>query len=182
MHQTKAQETDLLNRYEPYLRRLVLEFHHMGGSQGVDNTEDLLQEARIAFVQHLRRISNESEIPVCRIRILNALHGYCRAMAPVKIPRYCFSKELRKIGRAEPDEIDSTCFVEPECVTFPAELSDFADTLTEDERVTLLMKMDGHTSREIIPFVRAKGEPQMSRLLSSVRKKVYSYFCEGDLS
>lgn len=40
------------------------------------------------------------------------------------------------------------------------------------------MKLEGYKNREIIPIVHAKGESQMSRMLSRIRKKAAAYFAQ----
>lgn len=178
MKLTNGQEATLLRQYDPLLRSFVYDFHFKGGSRGVDNTEDLIQEARLEFIRHLRRISDPSEIALCRFQVLGALCDYCRAMALVKIPKYCFSQTLRELQR---EEGDATSIMEERETTdddalFNLELDDFLKSLPPEERIVVRMKLDGYTSREIIPVVKAKGEPQMSRLLSRIRKKARAYF------
>ena len=178
MKLTTAQEATLLRQYDPLLWSFVNEFHHKGGSRGVDNTEDLIQEARLEFLRHLRRISDPSEIVLCRFHILGALCAYCRTMALVKIPKYCFSQKLREL---ECEEGDPTNIIEEQeamddDTLFNVVLHDFLGSLPAEEQLVVQMKLAGYTSREIIPVVKAKGEPQMSRLLSRVRKKARAFF------
>ncbi len=139
--------------------------------------EDLLQEARLAFLHHIRRIPDESAIPLCQFDIFGVLCAYCRAMALVRIPKYCFKEEIRKVRRAdytdallEPDRTSSVG------MELSVEIRDFENTLSETERRVFRMKREGYSNREIIPRAGVAGEPQMSRLLKSVRSKARAYF------
>lgn len=178
MKLTNGQEAALLRQYDPLLQSFVNEFHYKGGSRGVDNTEDLIQEARLEFLRHLRRISDPSEIVLCRFHILGALCAYCRTMALVKIPKYCFSQTLRGVQREDGDvaSIIEQQETTDDDILFNIELDEFLNSLPPEERIVVRMKLDGYTSREIIPVVEAKGEPQMSRILSRIRKKARAYF------
>lgn len=98
-------------------------------------------------------------------------------MALVKIPKYCYGEEIRNIQRVEYDdavcESDDrfTCETESEL-----DVHEFEAMLTDKERIVCRMKQHGYTSREIIPFVGVKSEPQMSRLLKSVQLKANLFF------
>lgn len=179
MKLTREQEEALLIKYDPMLRRLVRDFNRKSGSQGIDHTDDLLQEARLAFLKHIRRIDDLSQLLLCQYRIWGAMYDYCRAIAPVKIPKYCFSTEIRKIHCVDGDIGDMERMLPPvtdEHILFEAEKSAFLDSLSEAERTAFHMKENGCTNRDIIPAIQARGEPQMTRFMQRIRKKVYAYF------
>ena len=178
MKLTSEQESALLRQYDPLLHSFVHEFHRKGGSRGVDNTEDLIQEARLEFLRHLRRIPDPSQIARCRYHVLGALCTYCRTMAIVQIPKYCFHQTVREVVCVRDVEDTVPCQrtnAEDEAL-LNVELDRFLETLTPEEQTVVQMKLDGYTSREIIPVVKAKGEPQMSHLLSKIRKKARAFF------
>lgn len=179
MKLTREQEEALLMKYDPMLRHLAREFNRKSGSRGIDHADDLLQEARLAFLIHIRRIDDLSELLPCHYRIWGAMYDYCRVIAPIKIPKYCFSTEILKFHRVGGDIGDMERILPPvtdEHILFEAEKSAFLDSLSEEERTAFQMKEHGCTNREIIPAIRAKGEPQMSRFMERIRKKTYAYF------
>lgn len=136
-----------------------------------------MQEARLAFLNHLRNVRDESMIPRCRMTIRGALSEFCRRMAPVSIPKYCFVEEIRKLRRVDYDaallEVDRyhDCSAE-----LYAELHEFEQSLTEQERIAFQMRRCGYTNREIIPCIGVTGESQMSRLMKGLLRKAFAYF------
>ena len=123
--------------------------------------DDLMQEARLAFLIHLRKIESIDEILWCGKDILAAIWGYWRSMAVVHTyPEHCISD-------AE--------------VIFATEYRDFLSTLTPSEQIIVQMKLDGCTGREIMPVLHLSSESQMSRLLQGVRKKTRAYFGQGEV-
>lgn len=139
--------------------------------------DDLLQEARLVFLKHIRKIPNESTIMHCKFAIHGALCELCRSMSLVKIPKYCYGDEIRKIQRIDYEEavLDSDERFSCEAENTLA-IQEFETTLTRKELIACRMKLHGYTSREIIPFVGVAGEPQMSRLLKGVRVKAALFF------
>lgn len=151
---------------------------HRGNRASID-LDDLLQEARIVFLNHLRQIPDESTIMYCRFAIHGALCELCRRMSLIKIPKYCYQEEIDKIHSVDIDDVvwgaDECCVMDVDTMI---EVRKFMDTLTERERTVCKMKQKGYTNREIIPFVGVAGEPQMSRLWKSVKIKAGMYFSE----
>ena len=170
------QESEFLFQYEPFIQRQVRDFasHHAHDCLDLD---DLLQEARLVFLNHLRKIPDESTVTHCRFAIHGALCDLCRSMSLVKIPKYCYGNEIKKIQRVDYEDaaIQSddrlSCEADNEL-----SLREFESTLNEKELIVCRMKQRGYSSREIIPFVGVAGEAQMSRLLKSVRVKASLYF------
>lgn len=116
-------------------------------------------------------------VPQCRMTIRGALSEFCRRMAPVSIPKYCFGEEIGKLQRVDYDaalretEECNTCGVE-----MYAELHEFEQSLTKKERIAFRMRQYGYTNREIIPCIGVAGEPQMSRMMKGLRSKAFAYF------
>lgn len=139
--------------------------------------DDLLQEARLVFLQHLRKIKDETDIMLCKYDILGALSELCRRMALIKIPKYCYGDVIRNIQRVSYDdairEYEERFAQE---VDLPLDIKAFEETLTEQERIACRMKQHGYSSREIIPFVGVKGDTQMSRIMKELRGKALVFF------
>lgn len=99
-------------------------------------------------------------------------------MALVRIPKYCFKEEIRKVRRVDYTDV----LTEPDRTSDNMELSveicDFENTLSETEKRVFRMKQEGYSNREIIPCTAVAGEPQMSRLLKGIRSKARAYFSQ----
>lgn len=171
------QEAEYLIRFEPFIQRQVRDYQSRHAQQNCIDLDDLLQEARIVFLNHIRKIPDESTIMNCKYAIHGALCELSRSMSLVRIPKYCYGDEIRKIQQVD---YEDAVLESDERYAYGAEseliLREFENTLTEKERIVCRMKQHGYSSREIIPFVGVAGEPQMSRLLKSVRMKATLYF------
>lgn len=116
-------------------------------------------------------------IPRCRMTIRGALSEFCRRMAPISIPKYCFAEEIRKLRRVD---YDAALWEAEKCQSFSAELyaelHEFERSLTDQERIAFQMRRCGYTNREIIPCIGVTGESQMSRLMKGLLRKAFAYF------
>lgn len=116
-------------------------------------------------------------IPQCRMTIRGALSEFCRRMAPVAIPKYCFAEEIRKLWRVDSDAALREADVRQSfSVELYAELHEFEQSLTDQERIAFQMRRSGYTNREIIPCIGIAGESQMSRLMKKLLCKAFAYF------
>lgn len=142
--------------------------------------DDLMQEARLAFLIHLRKIASIDEILWCGKDILAAIWGYWRSMAVVHTSKNRFRTVISKLYRVDGSwEYPEHCISDAE-VIFATEYRDFLSTLTPSEQIIVQMKLDGCTGREIMPVLHLSSESQMSRLLQGVRKKTRAYFGQGE--
>ena len=143
----------------------------------MDDIEDLLQEARLEFLLHLRKIPDESTIMLCKLKIRGALWSYWRSMAQVYIPKYCYKQEINKLECISTDDLDVSLPIMPQDEALDEmEVAEFITSLSPKERTTVYMKLNGATNREIIPVIEMKGEPQMSRFMKQLREKAHLYF------
>lgn len=85
---TKQTELDILTSYEPMLRRTVYNFMRRCSVQTM-SAEDLMQEARLAFLQHIRTHRPE-DYGRCHLTILHALCDTVLRQYPVSMPRGVF--------------------------------------------------------------------------------------------
>ncbi len=178
MNLTREQEQMLLMKFDPFIRACVHDFARKGRPNAMDNREDFLQEARLAFLIHIRKIDDMSQLVMCRQRIKDAMYEFCRMMAPLYIPRKRYAKEKRKVFCIRQDirDIESMLWcVSDEHVYGPTEVDDFVNRLSADEQTILRMKEDGCKNLEIMPVIHARNEPHMSRMLARLRQKVLNY-------
>lgn len=148
---------------------------------GAECMDDLMQEARLAFLIHLRKIESVGDIRRCGKDILSALWGYWRSMAIVYAPKNCYKAVISEVYQIniEQKDVPEPCTPETE-TSFSVEYQDFLATLTPRERAVVQMKLDGWIGREIIPVLNLANESQMSRLLQAVRRKAHAYFEQGE--
>lgn len=98
-------------------------------------------------------------------------------MSLVRIPKYCFAAEIAKVKRVNIDEaLMELTSREDDGMRLILEMDEFESSLTDQERIAFRMKRNGYTNREIIPYVGVAGEPQMSRLMKTVKNKACAYF------
>lgn len=98
-------------------------------------------------------------------------------MSLVRIPKYCFAAEISKVKRVNIDEaLMELTSREDDGMRLILEMNEFESSLTDQERIAFRMKRNGYTNREIIPYVGVAGEPQMSRLMKTVKNKACAYF------
>ena len=136
-----------------------------------------MQEARLEFLLHLRKIGDAEDIMNCKYNIKGALCTYWRLMAQLRIPKNSYHEEIRKVQCISMDDETCRCLADPtDRLSDEVEVRDFIDSLSPDEQIIVTMKLDGRKGREIIPVLHLKGEPQMSRMLKRVRSKAHSYF------
>ena len=170
-----------MEEYEVFLRNQVLAIVKRGKACNAENMDDLMQEARLAFLIHLREIESLDEILWCGRDILAAIWGYWRSMAIVYAPKNRYKAVISGVYRIsiEQEGISEPCASDTE-TSFAAEYHDFLSTLTPSEQIVVQMKLDGCTGREIMPVLHLSSESQMSRPLQGVRKKARAYFEQGE--
>ena len=152
-----------------------------GKACNAENMDDLMQEARLAFLIHLRKIESAGDIRRCGKDILAAIWGYWRSMAIVYAPKNRYKAVISGVYRIsiEQEGIPEPCASGTDA-SFAAEYHDFLSTLTPSEQIVVQMKLDGWIGREIIPVLNLANESQMSRLLQAVRRKARAYFEQGE--
>ena len=173
-----------MEEYEAFLRNQVLAIVKRGKACNAENMDDLMQEARLAFLIHLRKIESLDEILWCGKEILAAIWEYWRSMAIVYTSKNRFKGVISSVYRIDTvkeytEDAPEQCASDGE-VIFAAEYHDFLSTLTPREQIVVQMKLAGCTGREIIPVLHLSSEAQMSRLLQGVRKKTRAYFEQGE--
>lgn len=178
MKLTREQEEKLLLQYEPFIRSCVNEFAKRGRPDLMDNYDDFLQEARLAFLIQVRKRDTMFEVVRGRQRIKDAMYEYCRTMAPVHIPRKKYPEHKHRFSKISYDVVgamETILVMTDDHVVGAAEATQFMESLSEDERTVLLMKEEGHTNREIIPIIHARNEPHMSRIFRRLQQKVLAF-------
>ena len=71
--------------------------------------DDLLQEARIAFLSYLRSMQESDDIMICKYQIYSALYNYMISMAPVSIPRQIFKDTVKRFSAVPLELAENVC-------------------------------------------------------------------------
>ena len=126
MNLTPEQEAAVLAKYEGFIRNVVNGICSRSTRTHQNEFEDLMQEARIAFLLHLRKAEDISEAHNCGKDILSALWSYWRSMAVVHISKGSYKNEISNVHRIpwEASLDESLCTADNE-TEFPALLHDF---------------------------------------------------------
>ena len=176
MQLTQAQEMMLLRKYKPYLVSLARDYCNHVSLPFSDCLDDLIQEARIAFLRHIRRIESEDDIYLCKIHVLSAMSKYKESMHVVRIAHNAYAEHKDKSTRVSVDERDRAVTSEETEVRLHFE--EFLGTLNQEERDLLTLKEQGYRNREICAQVKM-SDSKVSRLLKALREKFYSFHhCE----
>lgn len=120
-----------MEEYEVFLRNQVLAIVKRWKACNAENMDDLMQEARLAFLIHLREIESLDEILWCGRDILAAIWGYWRSMAIVYAPKNRYKAVISGVYRIsiEQEGVPEPCASEADA-SFAAEYHDFLSTLS----------------------------------------------------
>lgn len=178
MRLTTNEEALLLERYEMFLQKRVRQYCKNVTLPMSGTWEDLMQEARIVFLEHIRSMKDMSEVMNCWHDMTHALCLYKEAQFVVKLPHHAYKERHKQYTSIPLDDIDkdySSPFSTDDILS-KVELDRFLDTLGCDERMIVERRLDGFNNREILPFTSIRSEPQFSRRLGGIKKKVKRYF------
>lgn len=142
--------------------------------------DDLISEAYLAFIRHLRKIEDERLITACRKDIYKALAAFCRGNAPIRITGRNFREKLDSFQFVSLDSLEYCLTTPDDSVSATVEWLDFMRTLEPDEQTALKMHMSGCTYVEILPYVHGRGKAYVCRLLQRVQRKAAMYYTCGD--
>lgn len=162
-------ELEALEAYDTFLWKQVHSFTRSARYPNARH-EDLIQEARIAFLQHIRTHS-ESEWAACTLTIKGALYDYVRREYPQKVSRHGFGKALRGGRRFCPfDECTRYIYEDDHSAI---DLTAALDQLSEENRELIALKLKGLTVGEIAVQM-GKSHQVISHRLKAIRCKTLS--------
>lgn len=141
--------------------------------------DDLMQEARLSFLEHIRRIDDKRQICACRSSIIHVLYDQCMLRAPVHIAEHRFKNEIKSVKTASFEEVD-----ERECVVNDFEedmdrkimMECFLNSLSKSDRRILELKQSGFKGQEIARAMGYQSETYVSRRFSNIKKAYYQHF------
>ena len=153
MNLTQEQEAALYVQYTPLIYKTV---HHFCRLRGIrpEYFEDLFQEASVAFIRHLRRITSTEDIVRFRTPVKRAMATFMEQAFPVHIPHNGFYREFRYFSFVSIDENEQCrqlVLSVPDEVSLEERLAlyDFFNRLDEIDRKSILLRMRGYTNQAI---------------------------------
>lgn len=164
-------EATIMNTYEPMLNKIVNKFMAKTSMRTVSK-EDLMQEARIAFLKHIRTHRPE-EYHRCSLTILHALCDAVQRQYPLSIPRTVFfCKEKRAplfivdFNKAEEAlALDDGC----EAVDLMNEIMEAVERFPQEAVELVKLKLNGYSNREAARHL-GMTDARVSRMLKQIRR------------
>lgn len=156
---------------------LTRQFRARAGNRQPDDTEDLLQEARLGLLHRLRTADTLEDAEKYYTHVLRYLYSHVRRMAPVHFPEKRFSEGVRKlemvcweyIGDDEPANSFEDDLIND------IDLGYFIRSLEPIEQRVLSMRLQEHTQKEIASIVANGNESKVSRIMKRIRSKYLAF-------
>ena len=178
MNLTPIQEAQLLVQYTPKLLRMVSNFCAAADFRQ-RHRDDLTQEAKIAFLLHLRSMNDMNEIHLCRKPVLRAMYNFMEAVAPVHIPHNVFYKEIADVAVVPVNTDHETEAFMPSTpaneINAICEANDFIHLLDPKEQQLLSLRDQGYSNREIVGILQFNNEWQVGRRIKSIQNRYVRY-------
>lgn len=181
MEFTRAEEMELLAKYEPLLKYKVREYCARVTLPYPDFRQDLMQEARLAFLRHLRGMKDETQILRCHYDILHALFAARYATDIVHTPRSMQKQKGRRFRQVPLGALENIL-----CESFEGEalsrlaVDSFIGGLSHDERTVVELKLDGYRYHEILPHTSFKSHTQLTRCVQGIKRKLHA-LAQGEI-
>ena len=168
----RDEEAELLQQYTPLLRKLVNHFCIRMDARD-DIKEDLIQEASLAFITHIRRMDSLDQAGRCRTPVQRAMFNFLELMSPVHIPHYCYYTECRNISVVPIATDPGSLLVLAETADLEGAVAmrDFVSRLAPQEQQMLALRADGYSNREIVRRLGYSSEWQVARRLKRIQRQ-----------
>lgn len=170
---TESQKAKLLEENEGLLISLAKRFNL--GMPSYD-FEDLLQEARLAFLEYINMTDNLEDVYLSTNFIKKALHQYVVRNAPLSVPYNTYRlmntekrKELMHLGNCEDDQFGTTATIDDADANIF--LRDFLGKLNHAQSQIVHLKQQGYKRREIAQ-ITGETECQVKKKTQLIAKKL----------
>lgn len=178
MNLTTDQEAQLLMQYMPKLLKMVSNFCAAADFR-LRYKEDLQQEAKMAFVMHLRHMNSMNEIHLCRKPVLRAMYNFMESVAPLHIPHHAFYKEISEISIVPMNSEQEKELFMPSThaneICAVCEANDFLSKLEPREQMLLKLREHGYSNREIVSLLHYQSEWQVGRRIKGIQRQYAQY-------
>ena len=161
-------EAEALQCYDTFLWKQVHAFHRSASGTAL-LLDDLIQEARIAFLQHIRT-HVESMWPACSLSIKGALYEYARREYPLTASRYGFTKTIKaRIKFCPYERIMLNEWYEDDHTAL--DLREAIVHLNASDKQIIMMKLEGMTIKEIADAI-SLSQQVVSYHLKSIKRNL----------
>lgn len=171
-------EEKYLLEYDSWIKRCVNAYIARGKNQSAELREDLYQEARIAFVEFMRK----NGMPPYDKAVLKTCLRYIDCRLYRMIVRYrgmgyyhnTFKRDKDSFATVElSDEVKNTVSVEDEDIT---EIDDWMNHLPYKQKIIVMMRMAGFTFEEIAQRLDLNERHIREVLGTQIRSSYKKYF------
>lgn len=174
MRLTSEEESALLARYEHWLRKMV---NRLSNNMQASACEDLMQEARIAFLLHIREITSEKDIFMCNRNVQNAIFEHARRMSPIHISKKDFANQRERFEQVPESELmEHTIHFDEDTILHNIIWHNFLSRIKPDERMVLFLKAQGYGLVEIQKAVKINSMSKVVRILMKQRQRIAVIF------
>ena len=169
------QEEQLIEKYDRLLWSIVHKFKRKM-RKGFNNEEDLHSECVLVLIQHIRSCNTMDEIK--KIPVLTMTNAMCRYVLGEQILSYprrtanfhnVMNKVNSKADYADVDKDESKRCDPTNDVIDGIDFKDFVNHLSQDDKKIIVMKLRGHTNREIANDLNV-SDVAMTRAIKKLRK------------
>ena len=165
-------ESRILLAYEPLIRKCVNLFMARAGTGRTSRKDDLLQEARISFLNHIRTHTPE-EYGKCRLTILHDLCESVRRDYPMGISRHAFLNKVQPLHIYSFDDItgledNQNAFTHSD---LKCSLAAVLKNHSAEDVLLVRMKAKGYSNREAARRL-GMSDTQVTRKLKRIRMEL----------
>ena len=173
------EETQLLLQYDDVLMRIVNAYMTQRPIPHY-HRHDLYQEARLAFLNHIRRMDNRDEVTRFFIYVRYALSHFLEGMAPVHITHSKFSKLIKEVVSLPLESAEDEPFDDEEDILTKICIDEFMSTLLPEEQAIFKLILDGYRNREIMQETHFRSDSVASRYLSVLKQRFREFYFSYD--
>lgn len=167
-------EEQLLLAYEPKLNCIVKSFMKRATTGRTSREDDLMQEARLAFLQHVRT-HEPDEYDRCYLTILHALCEAVRRDYPLSISRRDFFNQekpsIHLCGMEKAEDIETLEGL-IEAAELRCSLEAVLSNSTEQVKVLVYLKEIGYTNKQA-GVLLGMSDCQVTRALKKIRFELF---------
>ena len=166
-----------LKKYDKFLSIIVNKFIAKGRGSSSNIKEDLLQEARLAFLKWIRSQTSSDYIEISKsiIAINHALYEYVTLNTGVHMRKHQLKEYYEKytvVSLEEWDQISENT----EDYDYSVDFKKWRDTLDKKQKKIVDMKMRGYKTIEIAKMLHV-SQPSITKILcDSIRPSYNAYF------
>ena len=164
------QEQAILLSHQAFLAKQVINYFTHCPRYMWQHWDDLMQEASLALLKHIKQIDSLSKATRCHFKIRRALREYVREMALVSIAYDQFSSNIGKFQRVDLDLADVYEGVSPEDdVLSKIAFAQWLSVLSDKQQSAVFLKLKGAKNKELITVLGMTYPMEVTRWMKMLR-------------